>query len=339
MTIFKQGLQRRIASTPFLSLVSAAPFALLPPAVFAQPALEDCLREEVVKLSNASRTVAELRSFCSASANDDIPIAVSPSVVANPTTVRPTLALEDMRNSFFQPYKKNYITFGSLENRAGGKPFSGQTLDIKFELGMQFSLFGRTDDFTALAPLKFGYSQRSWWDIAESSAPFKEHNYNPEVFWDFTEALAQPSDHTRLHLFDLAGFEHQSNGLDGTRSRSWDRLYVQRELRISEMLGWTIKAWDVVNLGDFNLDIEDYLGNVELTTHFEFNNWVGVDIRTLKGRKTEKVSYQADVILPMSRWVNSRFVLSYYEGYGEALISYNQKTKSLRAGFYFPLGF
>jgi hypothetical protein len=36
-------------------------------------------------------------------------------------------------------------------------------------------------------------------------------------------------------------------------------------------------------------------------------------------------------------WVNSAFFISYYEGYGEALISFNQKTRSLRAGLYFPL--
>lgn len=337
---------------------------ILPPAVLAQPAplppalqaqsLENCLRTEVIKPENSARTVTELRAFCTPQPLAAVVTSVPARVVAqdgevlieDSRSITPDLAMMraqmqygDMNDYFFQPYKKNYITFGSLKNEDGSAPFSGESLDIKFELGMQFTLFPEIDSFTALAPLKVGYSQRSWWDIGESSAPFKEHNYNPELFWDFTEALARPSDRTRLHIFDLAGYEHQSNGLDGLGSRSWDRLYVQREFRLSEMLGWSVKAWRVVNLGEHNLDIEDYLGNVELTTHFEFNNWVGVDVRTLKGHKTEKVSYQADVILPMSRWVNSRFILSYYEGYGEALVNYNKKSRSVRAGFYFPLGF
>lgn len=339
-----------LALLPHSVLAQPAP---LTPALLAQP-LENCLRTEVVKPENAARTVAELRAFCTpqppaevvipaparvVAEDGEVLIEDSPSITPNLTMMRAQMEYGGMSDYFFQPYKKNYITFGSLKNQDGSTPFSGESLDIKFELGMQFTLFPEIDTFTALAPLKVGYSQRSWWDIAESSAPFKEHNYNPEIFWDFTEALARPSDRTRLHLFDLAGYEHQSNGLDGLGSRSWDRLYVQREFRLSEMLGWSVKAWKVVNLGEHNLDIEDYLGNVELTTHFEFNNWVGVDVRMLKGHETKKVSYQADVILPMSRWVNSRFILSYYEGYGEALVNYNKKSRSVRAGFYFPLGF
>jgi phospholipase A1 len=354
------GLARRTgAIATCIGLLALLPHAVLAqqtaltPELLAQ-SLENCLRAEVVKPENASRTVAELRALCTpqppAAVATSVPARVvaqdgevliedSQSITPNAAMVRAQMEYGDMNDYFFQPYKKNYITFGSLKNEDGSAPFSGESLDIKFELGMQFTLFPEIDSFTALAPLKVGYSQRSWWDIAESSAPFKEHNYNPELFWDFTEALARPSNRTRLHIFDLAGYEHQSNGLDGLRSRSWDRFYVQREFRLSEMLGWSVKAWRVVKLGEHNLDIEDYLGNVEVTTHFEFNNWVGVDVRMLKGHETKKISYQADVILPMSRWVNSRFILSYYEGYGEALVNYNKKSRSVRAGFYFPLGF
>ncbi len=61
--------------------------------------------------------------------------------------------------------------------------------------------------------------------------------------------------------------------------------------------------------------------------------------KTTRGHETETIRYQVNLIFAMSQWVNSRFVLGYFNGYGEALISYNQKTTSLRTGFYFPLGF
>ncbi len=94
-----------------------------------------------------------------------------------------------------------------------------------------------------------------------------------------------------------------------------------------------------MNLGETNKDIEDYLGNAEITTHFDLNNWASFALKTWLGRKSDKLSYQLDMVLPMSRWVNSRFFVSYHNGYGEARVSYNLKTSSLRAGFYFPLGF
>ncbi len=301
-------------------------------------ALSDCLQTQVLLPENAQRTVASLREQCEA-ASDTPPAKTITESVSTPLGERQLQFAAEPHNTFFQPYKNNYISFGSMQNEDGGAPFSGKTLDIKFELGMKFGLFPQNEEFNALAPLKFGYSQKSWWDISEASAPFKEHNYNPEIFWDFRESLARPSTQPRLHIFDVVGFEHQSNGLDGLRSRSWDRVYATRLLRLSEAWSWTFKYWQAMNLGETNKDIEDYLGNAEITTHFDLNNWASFALKTWLGRKSDKLSYQLDMVLPMSRWVNSRFFVSYHNGYGEALVSYNLKTSSLRAGFYFPLGF
>jgi phospholipase A1 len=328
----------------FYLFVSGALFAmgaaLHSPVALAQTStIDDCLRTEVTRPENDARTVFELRTRCAE--RETSRESVDGLIADSAATVPVLLARYDetIENTLFMPYKNNYIVFGSMENDDGTAPFSGQSLDIKFELGMKFTLFPQIDELKFLSPVKFGYSQRSWWDISESSAPFKEHNYNPEIFWDFTEALERPSSRTRLHIFDYVGMEHQSNGLDGPASRSWDRVYGQRELRLSETWGWTLKYWHILNAGDFNDDIQDYIGQAEITTHIDVNNWANINIKTSKGRETETINYQVDLIFPMSQWVNSRFVLSYYNGYGEALISYNKKTTSLRAGFYFPLGF
>jgi len=309
--------------------------AAFPYQTVAQDApLDDCLRTQVTRPENVARTVAELRRMCNAA----LASAATPEAGPAAPARRSSLATE-LDNSYFQPYKNNYIVFGSMRNRDGEPPFSGQDLDIRFELGMQFSLFPHAAGFTLVEPIKFGYSQRSWWDISESSSPFKEHNYNPEVFWDFARAREVFGRESGVALLDQAGYEHQSNGRDGPESRSWDRVYVQKHFRYSEMFAWTVKIWDVVNLGEFNKDIEDYLGNVEITTHLDLNNWAKIELRTSKGDETSKISYQLDLSIPMTRWVNSRFFISYYDGYGEALISYDRKSRSLRTGFHFPLGF
>jgi phospholipase A1 len=134
----------------------------------------------------------------------------------------------------------------------------------------------------------------------------------------------------------LIGYEHQSNGLDQLGSRSWDRIYAQREFKLGEKLEVNIKAWNVVNLGEYNTDITDYLGNVELTKSYPLSDTVSASLTTRKGRRTEKISYQLD-LQSNWKWVNGQFFLSYYDGYGEALISYNEKTRSLRAGVHFPI--
>ena len=253
-----------------LLLTASADRALAQEQVLVQGAtLDDCLRAQVTRPENVARTVAELRRMCSTALASSVDIETVSSTLPSAPYQALSSALD---NPYFQPYKNNYIIFGTMRNRDGEQPFSGENLDIRFELGLQFSLFPHVRNFTFLEPLKFGYSQRSWWDIGESSAPFKEHNYNPEIFWDFGHARRIFGRETNISLLDQAGYEHQSNGRDGLESRSWDRLYVQKTFNYSEMLSWTLKAWDVVNLGDFNKDIEDYLGNFELTTHIDLNN-------------------------------------------------------------------
>jgi len=310
-----------------------------PRAAAQTDSIDECLRTEVIRPENDARTVGQLRIRCAEreSTREGVDALIAESSATIPV-LQPRYN-ETLDNTFFEPYKRNYIVFGSMENDDGTPPFSGNSLDIKFELGMKFDLFPQIPELEIFAPVKFGYSQRSWWDVAETSAPFMEHNYNPEVFWDFTEALEVPSRRTRLHIVDFVGVEHQSNGLDSFKSRSWDRLYAQRTLRRSEAWAWTIKYWHILNKGEFNENIQDYLGQAEITTHIDLNNWANIDIKTTKGHETATINYQVDLIVPLTRWVNSRFVLSYYNGYGEALITYNKKTTSLRAGFYFPLGF
>ncbi len=325
----------------FRALCIAIICSLCAPAALAELSpVDSCLQEQVLKPDNDELLVGELRAICTnileQNRGDDAQIVDSTAVAAS---IRQFTFENPIRNTFFEPYKNNYISFGSMEYEDKSAPFSGESLDIKFELGMKFRLFPEIKELEGLAPIKFGYSQRSWWDISEASAPFKEHNYNPEIFWDFRERLAEPSSTPRLHIFDIVGFEHQSNGRDSFESRSWDRIYVSRNLRLSEAWSWTLKYWQAMNLGDYNEDIEDYLGSAEVTTHFDLNNWIRMDLKTMLGRDSDKLSHQLDIIVPMSRWVNSRFYISYYSGYGEALISYNKKSTSLRAGFYFPLGF
>lgn len=300
-----------------------------------------CLLEALENEANDTLTVAELKALCV-----DQPVIELPSRLLDEQVAT---SRETETNSqrgfggFFTPYKQNYILFGSMQNKNGGEPFSGKTMDIRFEFGMKFRVFQNNEDFDRLSPLNFGYSQQSWWDIAESSAPFKEHNYNPEIFWDFQDSKAENGlVPYQLHeIVDQFGYEHQSNGRDGIASRSWDRFYAQKTFDFPDQhLRLRLKAWNVVGYDETNEDITDYLGNgeVQLTYLAPSTRW---ELRStvIKGHETSKYSYRLDYISNMTAWLNSRFMLSYYNGYGESLISYNEKTRSLRAGLFIPVVF
>ncbi len=299
---------------------------------------EQCLLQQIQMPENVNLTAGEIAAYCrDQQALTTRLIAEDPGVTELPGEPGMPAGFRD----FFTPYKQNYILFGSMQNKNGGEPFSGKTMDIRFEFGMKFRMFQNTAEYARLSPLHFGYSQKSWWDIAESSAPFKEHNYNPEIFWDFEDPLAGegylPSELGRF--VDRFGYEHQSNGRDGLASRSWDRLYAQKTFRFPEQnLSLRLKAWNVVNRGEENTDITDFIGNGEakLTYHAPSTRWE-LSTSVMKGHHTSKYSYRVDYVSDLSAWLNSRFMLSYYDGYGEALISYNEKTQSLRAGVFVPL--
>ncbi|MBT8440471.1 MAG: phospholipase A [Gammaproteobacteria bacterium] len=325
-----------------LILAAAAGIFSIPLARAAQPgAMDSCLLNLLHQPQNNNLTALEIKQACQAQLLDIQPAALTvseadPGSLQQPNRVRPELA---RFNAFFEPYKDTYFIAGRMNGDDGYQPFSGDTADIKFALGLKFRLFPDLPVFDSLAPLYFGYSQKSWWDIAESSGPFREHNYNPEVFWDYSKTSNRNGFNFVGQLVDQIGFEHQSNGLDGSESRSWDRLYLQRDFQVTDRFNLEVKAWKDVNSENFNKDITDYLGNLKLSASYQPNERLVVNFKAQQGWETSKLSYQLDFVYRLPEWVNSQFMLSYYEGYGEALISYNQKTSSLRAGLFFPISF
>lgn len=281
-----------------------------------EAAINQCLQEHVLDPLNQHATIAELREQCQSELS-----------AANATGRTPPLR-------FFRPYKDNYLVFGRMEMDDNSQPFSGETLDTKFELGLTFSLFEGRRDFQFLAPLHIGYSQKSWWNIAEESAPFSEHNYNPEIYWLFDQP--ERSLLGRFPFVDVIGFEHQSNGQAGLFSRSWDRSYIQKEIDLLPQLSVGVKVWNILRVDLTNDDIRDYLGNGMVSVMFRPNDRTNLRWRVMRGSKVETWSYAFDIYYRRPN-VNGAFFIQYQDGYGEAMISYNQKSKSLRAGFYFPL--
>lgn len=324
------------------------------------PAMEACLQQAILNPANRHLNVSELYTHCQKPAVDlasdtaetlTTDVELDEAVLAtNPVTASAarrdetspddtlppdtSLGRESDSDWFFTPYKDNYLIFGQMRMDDGSQPFSGEQLDTKFSLGLSFSLFSQSELLDFLDPLRFGYSQLSWWNIADDSSPFTEHNYNPEMYWDFTQP-GRPLIGDFPYL-DRIGLEHQSNGLSGLDSRSWDRVYAQKTYHLLQQFRVGVKFWQVIGTDWQNDDIEDYLGSSQVSLEYEPNDRTLIRFKVQRGHEVSTYTYQADIRYRRP-WLNSAFFLSYHNGYGEALINYNKKGSSIRVGLYFPL--
>ena len=112
------------------------------------------------------------------------------------------------------PYKKNYFlpatyTFNNISNR--------DNFETSFQISLEKPI---SNDFFGLnETISIAYTQKSFWQTASSSAPFRETNYEPEIFMQI------PNDDKYLKLYKTS-FLHTSNGKGGDDSRSLNRLSI-----------------------------------------------------------------------------------------------------------------
>jgi len=211
--------------------------------------------------------------------------------------------------------------------------FHGNETELAFQLSGKWRVFG-SDFYLA-------YTQKSFWQFVngEKSSPFRETNYDPEVFYRW-ELDKERFNHWALDI----GVEHESNGQSFSdpvnRSRSWNRVYVAPFQAKGHHLAY-LKFWYRVPEGDSssptnqdgddNPDITDYLGYGELT----FSRQIGNDqLLTGMVRGNPATGYGAVQVtwsIPSEQgWVF--WGASVFHGYGESLVFYNEEITRVMLG-------
>lgn len=145
-----------------------------------------------------------------------------------------------------------------------------EDIEAKFQLSLKTplnedSLFMDGDGVYA------AFTIEAWWQVyAESlSRPFRETNYQPELFYLTPLPWHPLGGNSGL----MVGIEHQSNGRGGELSRSWNRIYTNF-LYEKGNFALNVKPWwripedekespDDAD-GDDNPDIDDYMGHFQL---------------------------------------------------------------------------
>ena len=243
-------------------------------------------------------------------------------------------------------HKRNYVlplTYADQPNddvfEAGSSDF-GEDLD-NLEIQFQLSLKAPIAEglFTEEDVLFFGFTVRAFWQAynQEISAPFRETNYEPEIYWATPvpwEILGGDAS------FIAIGLSHQSNGRSLPFSRSWNRLYAGIAWERWRYV-FALKAWwripeddkdDPLDPdGDDNPDIEDYLGNFEFTIAYrKFDHEVAVMMRNNLDSEDNRGAIQVDWTFPMHR--RFRGYVQYFNGYGESLIDYDADIERISVG-------
>jgi phospholipase A1 len=218
----------------------------------------------------------------------------------------------------WSPNQAPYAQIGSDERLEG--------LELKFQLNLQTKM--GDDLFGSNGDLWFSYTQVSFWQAFNGSisAPFRETNYEPEVFLSFLTDYRLPG--LSLRTISL-GAVHQSNGRAEPLSRSWNRVYAEFQFARGD-LGLIFRPWVITSESDANSDIENYLGRYELRLLY---NWKG-QIFSAMGRNLFDGDGRYNAELSWSFPIKGRLrgLVQYYKGYGENLIDYNYNTRRLGIG-------
>lgn len=210
--------------------------------------------------------------------------------------------------------------------------YPGEAMEVLFALSLKFRLHRKL-------PLYVAYSQKSFLQAlnTENSKPFRDNNFNPEVFLRLKPKRPEQWAHL---AFDL-GAEHESNGQSLPLSRSWDRVYLAPYWQKGDTLVRWKWWWRVPEDSDRpaddprrddNPDIQDYLGWSELRIQrrlFQDRQQLSTLFRLNPNTGRGAVSLHYTIPGP-----GEGFFWTFYafNGYGESLLDYDRSVTRVGLG-------
>ncbi len=219
-------------------------------------------------------------------------------------------------------------------------------MQLSFQKSLTYNLFGWNEY------INFAYTQHVWWKLYDKSGPFRETNYIPELF------MLVPTSDTIDEKYNLKGikfgYRHESNGQEGYRSRSWNRLFAvtiwQWDNLFMFLQGWYripedkkgeafYNGTNPNDKGDDNPDILDYMGYGDLRfRYFYGKNQINLMLRNNLHLKHNRGALLANWTTPFFNSENTFWYVKLFTGYGESLIDYNRNITKLSLGFAFSRG-
>jgi phospholipase A1 len=227
---------------------------------------------------------------------------------------------EEQGFKLLQLHKFNYIHPYSYTT---SEKDTGKRSELKYQFSFRIPLFGEGSRNTFFG----AYTQKSLWQVfdKEGSRPFRETNYNPEVFYRTSGDK----------FFTDIGYAHESNGREDPESRSWDILFLKFHM-IGSVLNFDLKIWHILAEDQGRPDIpvktqkiQDFYGFGELRITAKLD-WLFVSTLSRYNFSKKKGAWETDISFPMTD--NFFLTFQYFIGYGDTLRDYNNFTSRYGVG-------
>ncbi len=322
--------------------------------------LDECLRASVTGASENLR-ISELRAACQQMLEQQQTLTEetieadkeASSQVAGPRLLDERMTIEALTRTnrfLLTPHKRNYLLPITYKDHTYFDPYEVGDSQLTFlkhieaEFQLSVKILMREGLFGDNGHLYVAYTNQSFWQVynRSNSRPFRETNHQPELILTFT------NDWEILGFRNVSNdiiFNHQSNGQSGLLSRSWNRI-ILRSVFERNRFAFSFSPWYRIPesaqrypgdpSGDDNPDIEKYLGHFELAGAYQRKR----DIFSIMVRNNLRSNNYGAIELgwsfPLSqRTPKVRGYLKYFDGYGQSLIDYDDKTRVVGLGIIF----
>ncbi|WP_198306231.1 phospholipase A [Arcobacter vandammei] len=229
------------------------------------------------------------------------------------------------------PYKKNYVlplayTFKNIEDR--------HNFETTFQISIEKPLF---ENFLGLDEIiSLAYTQKSYWQTTKHSSPFRETNYEPEIF------IQIPIKENEYFKALKASLIHSSNGKKDEQSRSLNRIYLEGYFQLSNLF-IAPKVWYRIpetNGDDDNPDFHKYYGYGDLSLLYAYKQHTFELLlrNNLRFDKTNKGAFEFNWTFPLPEFMaskNSYGLFQAFHGYGQSLIDYDREITNIGLGIAF----
>ncbi len=209
---------------------------------------------------------------------------------------------------------------------AGGE--YGDDLKGRFQFSFKYQIFDQRSSLVSSAPwlknFHLAYTQTSLWNWSQDSLPFEDTSYKPSFYFTLNES----------QLYDLVafGYSHESNGQAEEVSRSMDAFFIQPVWNVpvaNSTLTIFPRFLYYLSKGEFNKDLADYRGYVDLNLRYGNEDSWGINTLYRQG-KAGQYSLQVDLTYPIRTPIALRtggfLYLQYFQGYGESMLNYNERV-------------